>query len=164
MNWKENRVLNSVALWEHGSSISISPEFSGKPQNLYFHTKFSNFYILTTIMLLLPMLWVPNEIKSRLLASKLNSSIHSCKKYLLSYYCYIPDHILITKEKNSEQNRQHICPHGAYCLRSTQRATQFMVVLLMYLFIKVDKNREFQRDTYRSVHISTYAIFLSFLQ
>lgn len=124
------------------------PEFSSKLQNLYLHMKFSTFYILTTIMLLLLlwMLWVPNEIKCRLLASKFNSSIYSCKKYLLSYYCYIPDRILINKEKNSEQNKQHICPHGAYCPRSTHRATQFMVVLLMYLFIKVDKNRGFQRD------------------
>ena len=32
----------------------------------------------------------------------------------LCYYYYITDLILISKDKNGEQSRQQICPHGAY--------------------------------------------------
>lgn len=32
----------------------------------------------------------------------------------LCYYYYIIDLIITTKDKNGEQNRQHICPHGTY--------------------------------------------------
>lgn len=41
-------------------------------------------------------------------ACQMNSSIHLCDKYLLSSYYYIPDLMLITKDKISKQNRQHI--------------------------------------------------------
>lgn len=43
VKWQANMLLNSVALWEYGSSISISPEFLRKPQNLYFNMKYCNF-------------------------------------------------------------------------------------------------------------------------
>ena len=62
---------------------------------------------------------INNQLSSYRVTAQQNSSIHLCDKYLLSSYYYIPDLMLITKDKISKQNRQHIWPHGAYCPRIT---------------------------------------------